>query len=78
MVSWNKFVGSRSISLANLYTVTFVPPILFRPDISTAVLDSRKFEVLKSQEFLDNYEYVTMKRYNSVKIKLSVKILKST
>ena len=39
------------------YTVTFVAPILFRPDISTAVPDSKKFEVVS-----DNYEYITLKR----------------
>ena len=44
-----------------LYTVTFVAPILFRPDISTAVLDSRNFEVSKSQEFPDKYECITLK-----------------
>ena len=43
-------------------TVTFVAQIQFRPDISTAVPDSRKCEVSKSQEFHDNHEYITLKR----------------
>ena len=42
--------------------LTFVAPILFRPDVSTAVPHSRMLEVSKSQEFHDSYEYNTLKR----------------
>ena len=62
--------------LSCLYTVTFVAQIQFRPDISTADPDLRKFEVCKSQEFHDNHECITLKRYYSVRIKRDAKTLK--
>ena len=34
----------------------------YRPDISTAVPDSRKCEVSKSQELYENYENIALKR----------------
>ena len=43
------------------YTITFLAQIQFRPDISTAVSDSKKSEVFKSQEFHDNHKYITLK-----------------
>ena len=42
--------------------MTFMDQIQFRSDISTAVPDSGNYEVSKSQEFYDNYEYITLKR----------------
>ena len=55
---WKVMSGFWSIMLS--YTMTFVAQIQFRPDISTAVPDSRKLEVFKSQEFHDNHEYITL------------------
>ena len=43
-------------------TVTFVAQMQFRPDISTAVPNSRKCKVSKSQEFHNNYEFISLKR----------------
>ena len=48
--------------MADYRTVTFVAQKTFRPNISTAVPDSRKCEVSKSQKFHDIHEYITLMR----------------
>ena len=53
------------LSLVHTYhlcTVTFVAPILFRPDISTAAPDSKMCEVSKSQEVYENHGNITLIR----------------
>ena len=42
-------------------TVTFVAQIQFKPDISTAVPDSKTFYVSKYKELQDDFEYINLK-----------------
>ena len=50
-----------SHSARHSHTMTFETQIQFRPDISTALPDSRMCDVSKSQESFENHEYITLK-----------------